>query len=577
MNIPWKCLTSVLIFIAICLTITATVMVAKDPNKFNSVMGGRQSQMVLASGCGFGTILKDGECVPDDTYIAQQMINHTDFITIKNHQAVLEIGKDKIEHEALPEWYVTWLEDERGFQCNRLIDLGICNIDGNNCHAPCRCADCAGWRGGNSTTCNTKDIPGDSGRVRCNQKPGFDYALSYSQGEYDKCECEEGYCAVNGLCVAPFERKDNCCPGCINLPPNVTGGCDGTLKCDKSKTCEPNVVVPPGQQYQCEEGSFQIVENVCEPGTTPGLDNECVDVNGGDARFAQPYILIKQAENPICNEVKSTVGFGLNEYECAVNCGNDYIDSTGTVVPKVDSQLECSKRCLPKIWRWFPVFEIASDLERSFKGYHQSDTLVQYAPDTVNLKYCPGGKCEYDQKYGNYTIFEDCTDCTECTYHFENLDFSESSDYYQCKKCGNCKPPLKQLGDLGKFEDVRCNNMTGCRNCVEVIQPGGGVFPDKSLNKCSGCENWEGLSDGCVIYTTNPYIFEDGTWKFRPGVESYNRGYSYDPSKESHGSFCGDNLNSCDNTVDGKVGFGDGEYDEVANCTKNCPESELTY
>lgn len=526
--------------------------------------------------CGPGTKPGDDTCVPDEDFIGQELINSNLIQYIKGDIVFTPGYEEDVVIES-PDWYITWL-DQGSYNCQKLIHKGICNIPGNNCNAPCRCGDCAGWRGGNKTDCDSKDI--GTGRVWCNLVPGEAFTFS---GEPDKCECAYGYCAVNGLCVSPFKIDDDdentrCCPSCSWYSPD-DGGCAGSVKCDTNKICQDNIVELPGKKYNLRESNkIKTINNLC----TSENQEDCYDPNHTDARRKQPYIIVEPDSNNdntkfdfLVNEDTETAA-GQNEYDCAFKCGDN-----------VSSQVECSKRCLPKLWKWYPVFEKMEDTGgmRYTGGFHQSDELMRYLPSNTELRFCPENTCETELNVPDIAQFNNCTDCEDCLFSYDTITNNNGfkDRKYICKKCDKCI--LDQISENGQNYQVTCKNMTNCNTCVNVTQDLNGI-EGIVFNECDACNGPDpnDPESGCKVYTLDPYVTKENV-EFHPQSIMYNHGA--DPGKnyqsnsvtqgynpDSRPSVCDefifDGNETCDNTLDGKIGWGDGFFFSIGDCTENC-------
>lgn len=560
----------------------------KDTYGYNYVSNSTNTKCVpnFAHYCGAGTTYNNTECIVDNDAIVNNLINNK-FVQYLEGDVVFIPEYNDMDISPMPTWYETWL-NEGGYEAERVISWGFCNVS-DNCNAPCRCGDCAGWRGGNSTDCDSNTI--GTGRVFCNLQPGIQWTFS---GEPDKCECEYGYVAINGLCVSPFKSQGTtpstrCCPNCIFYPPREgTGGCNGSMTCDTSNICEEQKVTLPGTKVNIDinNNKVKVINKLCSESS----NDDCYDPNNIDARKRQPYILISPSGNDLYDNLvqkDTNIAHGQNEYECARECGNT-----------VNNQVECSKRCLPQLWRWYPVFENMEDSGnmRYTGDYYQSDELMRYLPSDAQLLYCPSGTCETEQNIPDISIFNNCVDCDNCDFIYSgdvnNNGFSDRK--YICDNCKTCN--LTQQSQLGDLEVIKCNDMTNCNNCVlhtTSLNPDGseGIY-GLTYNDCDSCNtsNPNNSKSGCKVYTLDPYILHNGNVEFHPGAIIYNHGADpgknytnttiengYDPStrwsKCDFPWFPGKLY--CDNTLNGNIGWGDGYLDEVANCIDGCSDDTL--
>ena len=518
-----------------------------------------------SSPCGFGTILQNNKCVPDKPELLNKLIDQG-FIKDENGEIVFDLSDNKHEEIVdLPTWYIDW--STLGYKCNKTISQGLCNINDNNCNSECICGDCAGWRGGNETDCTGTNI--GSGRVSCKES---------------KCECADGYCAINGICVSPFKttKGKKCCPSCSWISPEFKGGCSGSVECDKDLECEESIVELPGIQFypDINNPNVVLINNIC----TSESQDDCYLPTHQNAMRRQAYVKIKpnavSTFDKLCPLVENTAE-GENEYECAVTCGETFglYNNDKNVV----SQVDCSKRCLPKLWKWYPVFEELADKSLKYTGgYYQSDELMRYQDSDVDLRICPSETCKTELNLPEISQFQNCTDCTECKIKFSeytnNNDFVDSK--YDCTKCKECI--LDQYNLNGTMYDVSCSDMIGCNTCKKTD------YEFKIVqgfdNKCDTClgpdPNVE--NSGCKVFTRDPYVLNQGNISYHNDSVIYNHGgdpsidYSsgYDPNSVISSCDTGNNKKTCDNTliIDGteKIGWGEGFKRIVADCTKNC-------
>lgn len=627
----------------------------------------------LKSLCGLGTKPKGQRCVPDNEVITDILIDQKFINTVDGNIVFTPDYNPSIELPAIPDWFNHW-KDKGTYSCQKVISWGECNIPGNNCESPCRCGDCAGWRGGNLTDCDNKTI--GKGRVWCNLEPGEPYTFN---GEPDKCECAYGYCAINGLCVSPYlmngtKNNKRCCPECAFKSPDKQGGCAGGVICDPNIQCEEAIVEVPGKQYKFDMNNqtikdhVKIVTELCPSSSTIG---DCYHPQNDDARRQQPYVKVSPTDS---NNLQSLIGnpvntaHGQNEYDCALKCGDiqddtefsgtinsvtglsnrlitvqtnttfsfneiqngDYViisgvegnknangrflvdnvqpstkgsfrlvDSSsngnyisgGTFVREkrqltVGSQVECSKRCLPKLWRWYPIFDNSEGSLNYTGGYYQSDELMRYLSSEVSLKICPPETCPTEQNIPEFSTFNNCTECEGCKYEY--ADFPNGNGFYDskytCERCNQCL--ITQPDGLNDTNQIVCKNMTNCDTCINAIQST--VIQGVNYNECDTCtdKTEDDPKSGCKVYTLDPYITNtEGVAKFRPEATTYNHGadpfvdYSeskieagYDPNtRNSNCDFYVVNGNkTCDNTLDGKKGWGDGWFYSIDDCTKYC-------
>lgn len=548
-----KLFITLIVICTFILTFSIFVLARTFPTSEQSSISVRSTQT-----CGLGTKEDNGTCIPDEQQIAEILINSKFIQYDTKKQDIVFVPSYQYEdtnRQQQPKWYSVWLENNE----KRLITNGLCNIPGNNCKAPCSCADCAGWRGGNTTDCDQKDL-GLPGRVFCNLNPQNDSILEFN--DPDMCECKNGYTAVNGLCVSPYKFSDNCCPACASVSP-LLGGCAGTTRCDPNKTCtEQTVETPGGDQFPPLEllvtlphPNILVVDNQCSPTNT----DSCWSPDNSDHRKTSPHIIIKTSPTqPLSSLAAPTTHRvnGENEYQCAFKCGDTqglYTDDR-----RASTQLECSKMCLPHLWLWYPVFE-DNGQSLQFRGYHQSSQLVQYMSQQIQLTYCGSSDCFTEINTNpDFTKLNNCTNCTNCSFKYSNLlnnnGFREKQ--YTCEKC-----------DICYFEDnLTCKNVSSCSNC-QYTPEDLAILGFPQYNTCNSCT--QPAADSCRVYTQNPYL-DNGT--FRQGATTYNKGQQYDPSTRKSGCDYGvvSGNPTCQNNLPSGIGFGDGAFRSVLDCTKSC-------
>ncbi len=532
--------------------------------------------------CGNGTKPGNQSCVPDNDFVATQLIKQNFIREIDSEPVFTPDYAYKEDVTEVPKWFIHWT-DEGAYSCERLIRDGVCNMSGNNCDAPCRCGDCAGWRGGNLTDCDNKGIGG--GRVWCNLEPGKPFTFS---GEPDSCECAYGYCAINGLCVSPYlmdGTKDNkrCCPECAFKSPDKVGGCSGGVKCDPNIQCEESVVELPGVQFKPDLSNplVTLVNTVCS--SKDSNDPNCYHPEHPNAMRTQAFIKVSPNTSNSFESLspkETNTASGENEYECAMKCGNTsgVFDNDQTV----NNQYECSKRCLPKLWRWYPVFEeLSSGTGLKYTGgYYQSDELVRYLSSDIEIKICPDNTCETELNQSiDFTQFNNCTECEQCNYEYSpyknNNGFKDIK--YDCDKCKQCI--LNQVSENGINYQVACKNMVGCNTCENKIQEFKGV----NFTECDTCLGADPNDEtaGCKTYTLVPYEDTGSGIKYHKDAVIYNHGGdpfkeytpnsnadAYDPASRDSG--CDFGVISGAKTCDNLKGMSDGGFYRPYNCQTKC-------
>jgi len=333
-------------------------------------------------------------------------------------------------------------------------DKKVTNYTGGSCS----CGDCAAWRGGNSGDCSGKRIAADdTHRVSCN--------VDRKSGYHHRCICEPGYTSVGGLCVTPnkINGGKKCCPSCV-----YEGTCVGAELCEG--VCEPQLVEYPGVRYVCN--NIDLDTNPDIRLSTNEFESKCFKDNSNN---------------------------GTNEYVCADNCES--------------SPVECSKRCLPKLWKWKKLYS-----DNSFVGYVQTDDFVQFENDTYNLSYCPPGDASC--KPQTQVVSNDIQNCENCTDCFWELNEVTDTYDYSCNDCNGCttNKPTGEVGDDGfrVFEQIKCNNAKGCKNCRDMFDQSGSI---RNTITCNYCE-----TSGECSTNDSGIIFEPTT-----NLKVYNKGGNYNP------------------------------------------------
>ena len=572
-----------------CLGLVLFVSIILGPGLKNLPSGLVSSRNIKMeeNGCGSGTKINDeGVCIVDNEDIVNTLIENKFILYDSIKKDVVFVPSNNysdVKQEAQPKWYRYWLDETNGFDGEKVISWGICNIENNNCQSPCRCSDCAGWRGGNSTDCAGTKI--GSGRVFCNLTPGEPGSLDITVR--DQCECNNGYNAVNGLCVSPYKINDssslNCCPQCVFTSP-AEGGCAGTVQCDTNNICEESKVDSPGGN---KFPPLRFKVNIPDPRVNI-VDNECVDgetelcwSKDGIAKKSSPYIVVNTDSINIFDDIleidDNFVAEGENEFECVLKCGdtNGLYDGEDK---RVTSQLECSKMCLPHLWLWYPVFENVDGNNLVLRGYHQSEKLLRYMAKNIELTHCKNNSCIVSLSVNpDFSRINNCTGCKGCKFNYSNILNNNGFEdrEYNCDSCDIC-----YFDQEDNPEPIVCKNLVGCRNC-QYTPKDLTILGFEQINTCNSC-NALGSEDGCKIYTKDPYVGENN---FRNGVSVYNKGGdpnnidyygvggAYNPN--SRNSYCDyvvrTGKKTCDNNLsDTKIGWGDGEFDFTLDCTISC-------
>ena len=381
-------------------------------------------------------------------------VNNTLKVIDKPIANIPAINKEK------PKWFESW--DSLG-RFNASNVLSGANLWGEGVN--CSCGDCAAWRGGNAGTCVGNNA---KGRGRNNQRR----VACDSEYSPDRCVCAYPYTPVGGICVIPYKFDPTvdhrpCCSSCV-----YNESCVGKEEC--KGICEEQLVEYPGVRYTCDWSKVNLIDNETENITQADFDQYC----------------------KLDNEYQ-----GKNEYQCAYEC-------TAT-------QIECSKRCLPKLWEWKKLI-----IGGEIKGVAQTPTIIQFEPPGVKIDYCPLGDTECQS---NRSITEDeiqnCENCTDCSWELNNI----TNEYeYSCNNCENCfvnKSTGIDENGFRIFEKVKCSNPSGCRGCTELFD----FTKSRNTITCNFCIP---SSDSCIIYEI-PNIQSQDTNNLKP----YNNGESYNPSK----------------------------------------------
>lgn len=395
---------------------------------------------------------------------------------LKNQNKILKTGNTQYDLEVItkpianlpvtniktPKWMQHWL-DKGGYNANNLISGENFWGEGVNCD----CGDCAAWRGGNTGSCSGYNKSGRGKNM--NRRVACDVTF-----DKRRCVCAYPFVPINGICVSPFKYEPNpsdnsmrpCCPPCV-----YNNTCIGIEQCKGE--CKQNLVELPGIKYNC------------------------TDINDNDGN-------IIDISNKNCS-IDINTAHGMNEYECAVQC-------TG-------SQIDCSRRCLPKLWVW----QTLTDSSGNIVGYRQTNKLVQYENNDYSLEYCPidnlNCKSTLETNIEGGIDIQNCTDCTDCKWE-ENTILNEYT--YTCSKCNKCITN-KDTGNIDSngyriLDRLVCEDNIICKGCSEVLDP------INSRQNIIGCNYCLESNNGCIINNIgqpqNP-----GT----TNLVTYNKGDSYNP------------------------------------------------
>lgn len=388
---------------------------------------------------------EDLEKIFDDAMSQTQLLStRTNIVYRTDEEPIYNIAN---RTEDVPYWYTHWVNNGR-YDGDKLISGENFFGDGVNCS----CGDCAGWRGGNAGTCAGYNVAGretsSSRRVACDP--------TYTP---DRCVCTYPYVPINGLCVTPFSMNTNkpCCSSCI-----YDSSCVGEEVCEG--TCEEQRVTYPGIKLVCDNSFTPISETAnTVRASTQELASKCVP----DMDHANQ-----------------------NEYECALQC-----ELSGP---------ECSKRCLPHLWKWKEVW---NDETNELVGYIETDDLIQFKDQTDEISFCPNTNraCRNTVSIPEGTLPSECKDCTDCYWELNPV----LNQYeYVCENCAKCTYP----------ENVYCETNTNCRGCYTNQDPTATV---RNSIQCTACT----VSD--CTQTRTDQRQPDASF------EVYNKGEGYKPEDVS--------------------------------------------
>ena len=341
-----------------------------------------------------------------------------------------------------------------------------------------------------------------------------------------------GLCPVNGICVGPYENSklgdEICCPPCIYFSPE-DGGCAGQFACNENVVCQKEKKVEyPGNVIKCDSYNISPKCPDRDTYTTEQLKEDCWSPSHPLENKRIPYVYLSKDDfNNNCEiytlnapliddpKIKENEYNNINEYECALTCQEDNL-----------SPRDCSKRCLPKLWRWYPV--ITTNTE--FHGYLQSnDTIRELSPEEApSMKYCPENKCIYDRNIGDFTTLNRCSGCEGCRNITSALNPSFKA--YVCDKCDQC---LLDIPGDDQPTTIACTNLNNCSSCTEYKTLDTPLVSDTE-DLCNKCNIPDDPSQGgCTFYTRIAYErtedeFGTDMLSLREGVKEYNIGGGYD-------------------------------------------------
>jgi hypothetical protein len=278
--------------------------------------------------------------------------------------------------------------------------------------------------------------------------------------------------------------------------------------------CEENLIEYPGIKYNC----------VSSIGYSYNNDDEENNIT-----------LTREEFNTMCTVDEDVRG--MNEYECVYNCD--------------ESQIDCSRKCLPKLWKWKTI-----TVDGEIVGNIQTDKLIQFEPVTTKSMYCaPDSVCSMTPKSG---VLTKCDNCTNCNWTKNDT----SGDYeYLCDNCKNCI--------FSSTNDIHCGGRK-CSDCTKQIDS------TQSISETITCKSCKYID---TIFCTTQ---KDNTIKDPPEYyySVYNQGQYYRPENTSLDNvFDTSKINSsgCTNkscatipTIFGRKGYLDGgtPSSENTDCMK---------
>lgn len=400
--------------------------------------------------CGDLTKLSGTECIPDDESIIKYLVSGK-FLTVSKTSERIAIGLDT-KITPLEPWQTKW------------------QTYGSNCT---RTPPADGWD------------PSIAGPTKT-----IGYVLSKPQ-----IACSDNTCYVNGLCVSPYESGSGCCPDCAFASPG-DGGCAGKILCDgtlcsgtRTKTEYPDTVV------LC--GTNPTIAPMCLSGISKG---DCWSPTHEDPFRRAPYA----SWNDSCKEVSlCDAGSGANQFECAIGC-------TAYPGDVAKTQRECSKKCFPKMWKWYTMVRDGIPV-----GVWQGDVLWNMGDPSPN--YCPGSGCTYTRDLGAQPEANGCSNCDKCN---NLMELNGKIGNYYCDSCEKCKINISPIdtGDCGDLpKEVTCSNLNRCTGCQKNKY---NLFGTLSNNTCGQCVVPPG-NGGCSFYTKRPYEIVGGIAKLREGATTF--------------------------------------------------------
>ncbi len=476
-----------------------------------------------SSFCGKGTTFQDGLCRPDENQLISSLIDSENIRINYDETIYYDPILQFTTIEPAPKWYAKWVDTGGPFVCKTRffkddpfagssVDLNMKYagvFEGKTC--------CFKYPKYDSTdTCfvnNNITSSEQAARERNTQQYNLENIEYIFSPNID--QCKQGYCYINGICVSPYEVNlpiDNaCCPPCIYTPVSE-GGCAGQFACDDSKPCiSERKVEYPGTQIICSQNIATSPE--CTPESKP--TDECWSLNHEDDTKRQPYKYIEAGYESVCKEISlCDSNNGKNEFECAIGCLEDKL-----------TQKQCSQRCLPKLWRWYPFFAKVAGQKKTFRGFMQSDELMGDINDPIPpLLYCPPDTCVYERDFGDDPRLTRCTNCTGCVVRRNEDNLVDN--IYTCKNCEKCLLDIPDIdsGDCGEqVKTLVCSSyFNSCSSCERKKTNSNPLF-DVFEDTCNQCST-ENINKSCKFYTRIPYVNDTLRDKIslRPEVKVYN-------------------------------------------------------
>jgi len=293
-------------------------------------------------------------------------------------------------------------------------------------------------------------------------------------------------CNENKSCVGYSFNNDktefySTITGCTVSDGAATGGTSGGSKQYFTKsTYIDNSYAPNGRKYVLKNSNIDTAKYLCDN------NNECKYINYDPSTKTSSFY-------------KSITGSVINNNFTSLeksNCGEE-ID-----------ELQCSRRCLPKLWNW-------KDLKVGGKviGKYQTPNLFKY--ESGETKYCPIGDSTCEKSVNTPSVLNNCENCTDC---FWELNIDTNLYDYSCNKCEYCLPGTG---------DIKCTNLTNCKKCDQLIS---NPVKSKENLTCSSCESSQNCNtlnlEENQKQTENLKTYNSGTLTVLPkkGIGLYNKG-----------------------------------------------------